>query len=84
MLDLFDVCSNHAPLNYSRQETKNNLQFMILTYLLPWNEVKVIKPSIDPEQAYNHEKFEKPPLNSVPQKTNVNVLLNEKTRHYLP
>ena len=35
-------------LNYSGQESKkNNLQFMILTYLLPWNKVKVIKPGMN-------------------------------------
>ena len=34
VLDLFHVCSNHASLNYCGQESKNNLQFMILTYLL--------------------------------------------------
>ena len=45
VLDLFVVCSNHAPLHYSAQESKNNLQFMIPTYLWPWNKVKVIKPS---------------------------------------
>ena len=33
VLDLFHMCSNHAPLNYSEQEPKNNLGFMILTYL---------------------------------------------------
>ena len=43
VLDLFEVCSNHAPLNYSGQEFQNNLQFMILTYVWPWNKVKVIK-----------------------------------------
>ena len=31
LLDLFNVCSNHTPLNYSGQESKNNLQFIILT-----------------------------------------------------
>ena len=46
VLDLFKVCSNHAPLNYSGQESEINLQFMILTYLWPWN-VKVIKPGIN-------------------------------------
>ena len=33
VLDLCNVCSNHAPLNDSGQESVNNLQFMILTYL---------------------------------------------------
>ena len=33
VLDLFNVCSNHAPFNYSGQESKHNLQFMILSYL---------------------------------------------------
>ena len=26
-LDLFNVCSSHAPLNHGGQESKNNLQF---------------------------------------------------------
>ena len=33
VLDLFNICSNHAPQNYTGQESKNNLRFMILTYL---------------------------------------------------
>ena len=33
VLDLFHVCSNHALLHYSEQVSKNNLQFMNLTYL---------------------------------------------------
>ena len=41
VLDLSNVRSNHAPLNYSGQESEKNLQFMILTYLWPWNKVKV-------------------------------------------
>ena len=41
MLDLINVRSNHAPLTYSGQDAKNTLQFMILTYLWPWNKVKV-------------------------------------------
>ena len=45
--DLFNVCSNHASLNYSEQESKNNLQFMILTYRWPWNKVKVIKSGMN-------------------------------------
>ena len=40
VLDLSNVCSNHAPLNYTGQESENNLQFMIHTYLWPWNKVK--------------------------------------------
>ena len=35
VLDLSNVRSNHAPLNYSGQESEKNLQFMILTYLWP-------------------------------------------------
>ena len=35
VLDLLSVCSSHAPQNYSEQESKNNLQLMILTYLWP-------------------------------------------------
>ena len=31
---LFNVCSNYAPLNYSGKESKNSLQFMILTYIM--------------------------------------------------
>ena len=34
MLDLFNVRSNHAPLNYSGQDYKNKLQFTILARLL--------------------------------------------------
>ena len=47
---------------------------MILTYLWPWNKVKVIKPGyepLDPEQGCNQAKFQRPPLNSVCQKASV-------------
>ena len=33
VFSLFNMCSNHAPLNYSGQESTNNLQFVILIYL---------------------------------------------------
>ena len=42
VLDLFHVCNKRAPLNYSRQDSKNNLQFVILTYMRPWNMVKIL------------------------------------------
>ena len=35
VLDLFHVCSNHAPSNYIGQESINNLQCMTLVYLWP-------------------------------------------------
>ena len=44
VLDIINKFSNHAPLNYSGQESKTKSQFMILIYLWPWNKVKVIKP----------------------------------------
>ena len=48
VLVLFNVCCNHAPLNYSGPESKKKLQFVILTYLWPWNKVKVItKPGMN-------------------------------------
>ena len=47
MLDLLNVYNSHAPLNNSRQKSKNNLLFVILTYLWPWNKVKVIKPGMN-------------------------------------
>ena len=28
MLERFNVCRDHAPLNHSGQDSKNNLQFM--------------------------------------------------------
>ena len=46
VLDLFYVCSNFALLNYSGQKSKNNL-CMILTYVWPWNKVKIIKLGIN-------------------------------------
>ena len=38
---------NHAPLTYSGQASKNTLRYMILTYLWPWNKVKVFKPDMN-------------------------------------
>ena len=40
VLDLLNVCSNYAPLNYSGQESKNNLQFTILTYLWSFCQIR--------------------------------------------
>ena len=31
--DFFNVCSNHASLNYRGQESKNNLELMVLSNL---------------------------------------------------
>ena len=49
MFDLINVRSNHAQLNYSGQESKSSLQYMILTYPWLWNKVKVkvIKPGMN-------------------------------------
>ena len=53
---------------------------MSLTYRWPWNKVKVIKPGVllDPEQDYNHTKFERPPFNSVCQKANIKNFVNSE------
>ena len=47
ILDLFNVWQPCSIKNYSGQESQNNLQLMILTYLWPWNKVKVIKPGMN-------------------------------------
>ena len=72
-------------------KNKNKLQFMIQTYMWPWNKVKVIKPGMNNEghqtwykQSYNHAKFERPPLNSVRQKANVRFLSKQKTWQLSP
>ena len=52
---------------------------MILTYLWPWNKVKVMTyESLDPKQGHNHAKFERPPWKSVHQKANVKVFVNSE------
>ena len=87
VLDLFNVCSNHAPFNYSGQESKNNLQFMILTYLWPWNKVKVIKTwykLLDREQSYNQSKFEDFPKTVSTKKPTLKFSLNQKTHQISP
>ena len=43
--ELFNVCKSHVTA--VDKNLKHYLQFMILTYLLPWNKVKVIKPDIN-------------------------------------
>ena len=64
-------------LNYSGQESKNNLQFMIRTYLWPWNKVKIIK-LVEPKRGYDHAKFERPPLNNICQKANTKVFVKSQ------
>ena len=72
-------------LRYSEEESKNNLQFMILTYMWPWNKVKLIKSDI---KCWNLSKaiitkFDRPPLNSVCKKAKIKgflfCFLNQKT-----
>ena len=49
---------------------------MILTYLWSWNSqgYQTWYKLLDPNQGYDHAKFERPALNSVQQKANVNYL----------
>ena len=47
VVDVFTVSNNHAPLNYSGQVSKSNLQVMILIYLWPSNKVRIIKPGMN-------------------------------------
>ena len=86
VLNLFNVCSNHAPWNNSWQESKPNLQFIILTHLWPWNKVKVIKSGMNswtPEQGYNHANFERLPWNSVLKKANIEVSVKSDDRKHI-
>ena len=39
---------------------------------------------LDSEQGYTHEKFERPPLNIVPQKAKVKVFLSNQKTHLFP
>ena len=66
------VGSNDAPLNYSWQESKkrihiNTMQSIFLTPLWLWKQSQkssTLKENVDPEQGYNHAKFERYCLNS--------------------
>ena len=63
-----------APLlNYSGQESKNNLHYMIVTYLWPSKKGQSsnLMWMLDPEQGCNHAKFKRPPLHHVHQKASV-------------
>ena len=54
---------------------------MYLTKLWPWNEVKVVKPkttNVDPEQDYNHAKFERFRFNGVRGKVNIKVFFSNE------
>ena len=73
MLDL--LCSNYAPLNYSGQESKINLQFIILTHLWPHHTGYKF---VDSKQGYSHVKFERHPLNNVCQKANIKKFLSNQ------
>ena len=74
------VCSNHAPLNYSGWESKNNLQFMILTHLWPWKRSRSsnLYKLVDPKQGNHNAKFEKPHLNSVCEKKPIIKFLSNR------
>ena len=72
---------------YSGQESKNNLLFMILTYLWPWKGQghKIWYELLDPKQGYNHAKFEWPTSTSVCQKANLKSFCQiRKHINYLP
>ena len=62
---------------------KNNLQFMILTYLWPWKGQghQTWDELVDP--SYNHAHFEKLPSNSVRQKANIEVFVKLENRSIL-
>ena len=73
---------------YSGQEWKKfKLLFMILTYLWPWNKIKVIKPGRNcktPSKVITTQ-FERSPLNSLCQKASIEVLVkSKKDLNYLP
>ena len=79
MLDLFNVCSNHAPLDYNGQ----NFFFLIAVYdpdipvtLKQGHDHETWKNCLT--QINNHAKFERLPLNSVPQKANIKVFVKSE------
>ena len=83
VLDLFKVCSNYTNLNYSGQKSRKQLAVYDSDTLVilkeTWSE------SVDPEQGYDHAKFEKLRLNSVHKKNGVQVFLSsQKTHHKSP
>ena len=87
VFDLFIVTTMQHWLYYSGGKSKNNLQLMILTYLWPWNKVKVIKlvRIARPRARFNQAKFERLPLNNVPQKANIKYFCQIRKRiNYLP
>ena len=68
-------------LNYSGQESKKIMcsfwfwctsDLEIRSRSLTWYELP------DPNQGYDHEKFERPPLNSVRQKADVKVFVKSE------
>ena len=89
MLDLFIVCSNYAPLDYSGSESKN--KFVVFDSDIPvtlklGKGRQTCNKLLDSEQSYNHEKFGRPPLNSVPPKSQKKSppKKDEKRVKYLP
>ena len=65
-----------------QESKKKQFQFMILTYLLPWNMLKVIKSGMNwsiQSKAYNQAKFERPPLNSVRQKASIKLFVKSES-----
>ena len=64
---LYLLNTHQSHKTYCAWSLKNNLQFIILIYLWPWNKVshQTRYELLDPKQGYYHAKFERPPLNSV-------------------
>ena len=59
--DLLSVCSNIQHLNYSRQELKNLKRIIckLTTVTLKQSQShQTYDENVDPNQAYNHAKFE--------------------------
>ena len=60
---------------------------MILTYLWPWNKVKVTKPGMNCQtqsKGYSHTTWERSPLSSVCRKPNITVSVKSETCQLSP
>ena len=82
MHNLFNECSNHA--TYKLQWTRTyQRQFAVYVFdthstLKQGHCHKTYNDYVDPEQVYNHEKFERSRFNGIREEINLNNIPNEK------
>ena len=80
--NLFNVCSNHTMFKLLKTRIQN-MKFAVIISDTPVTLKQsqghqTYNENVDPEQAYNHAKFERSRCNSVPEKGNHQVFWEQR------